>query len=103
MLAPAPGLLGDETVHLAAVDVSDRALGAMRSAAIAILCVVEWLHASALRVRYAHGKRAVARAGQPITARVGAEIAVVRTVLLHDDDDVLDLVDVARHRRGPRL
>jgi hypothetical protein len=56
--------------------------------------VVEGLHAGlCLRVGSAHRGRAVGSHRDAIRAREGAEIVVEGTVLLHDDDHVLDLLD----------
>ena len=40
--------------------------------------------------------------GDPVGARIGAEVGVERAVLLHDDHDVADLVDPVAEGR-PRL
>src|ERR1700727_616692 len=72
----------------------------VRTAAIDQRRVVVRAHAAArAHVHRAHGRHAVA-ARDAVGAREGPEVAVERTVLLHDHDEVLDLVDPGRELRG---
>ncbi len=101
----------DETVHLAAVDVVDRRLRRVRPAAVRILRVVKRPHAVApARIGHADGRHAVVHR-DAVGAGKGAEVGIERAVLLHDDHDVLDLVNriaalrphgQRRGRRGQR-
>ena len=81
----------DEAVHRAAVDVADRVEPGVRAAEVAVARVVERPDATAARVGHAHVS------WDAVRARIRAEIGVERTVLLHDHDDVLDLVDALRN------
>ncbi len=58
-----------------------------------------------VRVRDArHRARVAGQAGDPVGAGIGAEVVIEAAVLLHDDHDVLDLVDAGLgRRRGPSL
>jgi len=85
--------LGDEAVHLAAVDVGDGIHLAVRSAAVDVVGVVVGRDALPRQgIRHADGEGAVGDR-QPVGARIETEIFVEGPVLLHDDDHVLDLVD----------
>ena len=68
----------------------------VRSAAVDVGGVVVRRLAAARRHGYAHRWHAI-RHRNAVGARVGAEVAVERPVLLFDDDDVLDLVDTRGH------
>ncbi len=94
-------LLGDEPVHLAAVDVGLRGREAVGTAEAAVLAVVERADAAAGGgIRHARNRpRVPGQARDPVRARVGAEVGVERAVLLHDDHHVPDLVDPLESRR----
>ena len=80
--------LGHEAVHPSVVDVGHGVVDRVRAAVVDVGRIVERGHAAAVnRIRHAHSGR------NPVSARVRAEVAVERAVLLHDDHDVLDLVD----------
>ena len=98
---PAPGL-AHEAVHLPAVDVADRVEVLVRAAAVAVAGVVVRVEAdSAAGIRRADGE-VPAAPRQAVRSRVRAEVGVERAVLLHDHDDVADLVD-PRQGVGVRL
>jgi hypothetical protein len=89
--------LGDETVHLPAIDVRRRVGGTVRAAVVEIGGVVIGpVAAAGRRVGYADGGDAVAHRNA-VGSGKGTEVAVERAVLLHDHDDVLDLVDALGH------
>jgi len=68
----------------------------VRTAAVQVVRVVERTDAAAVRgIRHADVRR------DSVRARIRAEVGVERPVLLHDHDDVLDLVDAGRRRRLP--
>ena len=91
--------LSDEPVHLAPVDVGARVLGAVRATAVDERRIVVRAHALArAHVARADGRHAVT-AGDPVGAGERAEVAVKRAVLLHDHDEVPDLVDPGREPR----
>src|SRR5581483_6401194 len=92
-LLPAHEGLTNEPVHLAAVDIGGGARFAVRAAVIQVAAVVEWRHALAGgRIRHAHRGDAICHR-DTICSREGTEVAIEGAVLLHDHDDVLDLVD----------
>ena len=62
----------------------------MRAAEVAVAVIVERSDAAAARIRDATPRRDAVRPGER------AEVGVEGTVLLHDHDHVLDLVDAAR-------
>jgi hypothetical protein len=96
--APCDLRLSDEAVHLAPVDVGDRIRGAVRAAGVEIVRVVKRLLASTLqRIGDADCELAVRVAWQTVSPGIRAEVLIEGPVLLHDHDDVLDLVD--RNRR----
>ncbi len=77
------------------VDVPDRVGDAVRSSQVAVLSVVKRLDAL-VRLQVWNAGQAAGVAGEawdPIGTGVGAEIGVERAILLHDDHDVLDLVN----------
>src|SRR5205807_4828781 len=88
--------LPDEAVHPAAVDVGGGVLLAVRAAPVDVGGVVVGAAAPAGRVRYADRGHPMAHR-DAVRPGVGAEVAIEGPVLLHDDDDVLDLVDAGRH------
>ena len=97
-------LLGDEPIHAPAVDVRARGRRPVRPAGVDVGRIVKGSDARlARRIRDAHGGN-TAPQRDPVGARIGAEVRVKGTVLLHDHDDVADLVDAAansrRHARG---
>src|SRR5579884_1591231 len=94
--------LGNEAVHLAAVDVGDGVGGRVRPAVVEVGGVVVGVDAGVvLGVGDADGELAVL-GGEAVGAGEGAEVGVEGAVLLHDDDDVLDLVDALGGRRAAR-
>src|SRR5579885_629223 len=92
--AAASALLGlpDEAVHLAAVNVC-RGVGLpVWTAAIHVIGVVIGLVTGAgFGIRHADGGDAILH-GNAVGAGIGAKIRVEGTVLLHDDNDMLDLI-----------
>ena len=96
--------LADEAIHLAAVDVADRVRMTMGTAGVDEAGVVVGPHARPDGVRDAHLGHPVLLHGDAVGSREGAEVGVEGAVLLHDDDDVLDLRQARlRGRRGRRL
>ena len=99
--------LGHETGHLPAVDVADAVPHAVRPAEVEIVAIVIRLHTrSHFRVGRAHRRDAARVTRKAIRSRIGSEVAVEGSVLLHDDHHVLNLVDPRQRRndceRGPR-
>lgn len=83
-------LLGDETVHLAVVDVGLSVRGVVGPAKVAGVAVVESAHARLARWT-GHGRRRSAVPRQPrnsVTMSAGAEVRIERAVLVHDGHDV---------------
>jgi len=79
---------GDEAVHLPARYVAQEGGLVVRVVSVAVMVVDPRLStASVTRVRQARTSGNAVRAGE------GPEIGVERPVLLHDHDDVLDLVN----------
>src|SRR3954462_1180416 len=88
--APGPD---DEPVHLAAVDVADRVAVVGRPAGVAVGGVVVGPDARLVRrIGYTH-RRHPALHRDAVGAGIRPEVGVERAVLLHDHDDVLDVVD----------
>ena len=88
--AAAKALFGlrHEAVHRPSVDVGGRIAGAVRAAVVEIRGVMKWRHAGpGQRIGDAHA------GGNAVGAGIGPEVGVEGPVLLHDDHDVLDLVD----------
>jgi hypothetical protein len=86
--------------HRAPVDIGAGILAEVWPPAVEVGAVVVRLDAPPrLGVGVADGGDAV-RHGDAVGAGIGAEVAVERAILLHDNDDVLDLVDAARDERG---
>ena len=87
--------LADEAVHLAAVYVRGRVDRRMRPAVVCVRgCVVGRDAAAVLGVGQAwHAARVPCQARDAVRAGVGPEVVIERAVLLHDDHDVLDLLD----------
>ena len=91
-----------EAVHLAAVDIGDRGLLTVRSSVVEIVGVVKRPYAfAAARIGHAHARHAAARR-DAVRSRIRAEVRIEGAVFLHDDDDVLDLVDGVGARRRRR-
>jgi hypothetical protein len=89
-------------VHLAAVDIGGCVRLAVRAPGVQVVRVVVRLLTTALdRIGNANCEVAVRRTGETVRSRIGAEVVIEGTVLLHDHDDVLDLVDTSR--RSGRL
>ena len=88
--------LADEAVHLPAVDVGQGVDGGVRPAAVDIGVVdIGGDAGSGGGVVHAHGRPAVLH-GDAVGPRKGCEVRVEGPVLLHDHDDVLDLVHAGR-------
>ena len=86
----------DEPAHAAAGDVAHRVDVVVRPAEVLVApAVVRPVAAAAERVGHADVLRDAVRAG------VRAEVGVERPVLLHDHDDVPDLVDAGRTAQRP--
>lgn len=81
-----------EAVHFAAVYVSCGSRLAMRTSAVLIVDILirSYAHAG-FRIRRAHRWLPVLH-GDTVSTRVRSEVRVERSILLHDYDDVLDLV-----------
>src|SRR4029077_10375899 len=91
---------GDEAVHSPAVDVRSGFGTSVRTAAVVVDVVgVRALTPPVLRIGYARGGFAV-RHREPVGTRKGPEVAVERSVLLHDHDDMPDLVNSGERRAG---
>jgi hypothetical protein len=89
----------DEAVHPPVVDVEDGEAVTVRAAVVPVTRVVERTVAPRRqRVPAADGRAAVSHR-DAVRARVGPEVGVERPVLLHDHDDVPDLVDAGARRR----
>ena len=84
--------LGDEAIHLPAVDVGGGVRRTVRAAEVLVRGVVEWGDAAAVR-RIGHAYAM----WDPIGTGICAEVGVKRPVLLHDDDHVLDFVTSGQH------
>src|SRR5207248_6184147 len=96
------GVLGtrDEAVHPPGVDIGYRIVLPVRTAGVQIRGVVEGLLATAgRRIRNANCEAAVRVAWNSVRARIRTEVLIERSVLLHDHDHVLDLVDPDRNLR----
>ncbi len=100
---PPRARLLDEPGHRAAGDVLHRVDVVVRPAVVAVRGVVERPLACAdLRIGHADRDLAVPPR-EAVRTRVRAEVGVERAVLLHDHDDVPDLVDAReRHCMPPR-
>src|SRR5215217_5542751 len=84
---------GNKAVHLAAVDVCRTCGGAVRSAAVdQRRIMVRLIATTSAGVRHTNGELTIFCARQALGTRVGAKVAIKRTVFLHDHDDVLDLI-----------
>src|SRR5205085_8751639 len=93
---------GNEPVHLPAVNVGRRVPRIVRaSPAVVVMVLVRALTSAILRVRQTRGRMPV-RISNPIRAWKHTEIRVERPVLLHDHDDMLNLVDPRQRRRRRR-
>jgi hypothetical protein len=90
-LSPLLGL-GDESIHLTSIDVRHRTGGAMRTSTIKVAWIVigrntlpgSW-------IIHTHRRHAIIH-GNAVSSRIGTEIAIERPVLLHNHDDMFDLV-----------
>src|SRR5215218_7821953 len=84
---------GNKAVHLAAVDVCRTCGGAVQTAAVdQRRIVVRLIATTSAGVRHTNGELTIFCTWQALGTRVGAKVAIKRTVLLHDHDDVLDLI-----------
>jgi hypothetical protein len=89
-----------EAIHPAAIQISNRVPVAVWPSLVHEGRIVERTDAATdLRVGDAHGRAAVSHR-DPIGAGERTEVRIERPVLLHDDDDVLDLVDAGEARSG---
>jgi hypothetical protein len=87
--------LGNETIHLAVVDISRRVCFVVGAPDVDDARIVKRLDtlATALSwVQHTYGGDTVGH-GDSVGAGEGAEVAVERSIFLHDDDHVFDLVD----------
>ena len=92
----------NEAIHASAVDVCSRSPGCVRTPEIDQVRVVERAEAvSCVRVGDADG-RSPPMPRDAVGAGKRPEVVVERAVLLHDDDDVLDLLDAVRDQRPRR-
>ena len=88
-----PTSCAHEAVHTATVDVVDRGGMSVRAAHVHVVVVRIRLHAwSVAQVAKTH-RRDTLRHWDAVGTGIRSEVAVERTILLHDHDDVLDLVD----------
>ncbi len=86
--------LSDKAVHVAPVEILRERAVAVRPAVVFVARIVKRRHAAAVdRVGLAHAR------GNPVRPRIRPEVGVEGAVLLHDHDDVLDLVDAFQRRR----
>jgi hypothetical protein len=100
---PAGGIpLGDEAVHLAVVDVCFGGVVGVGPAVVRRVRVVVGSAAATGRGVGNTDAESPVLPRDPVRSGVGAEVVVERSVLLHDDDDVLDLPDRRRQRRRAR-
>ena len=99
--APAASLRGArKAVHLAAIDVFDECLRVVGAAKIDVARIVIGPGARIrLQIRQANGEVSVARR-YPVGSRERSEVRIERSILLHDDDDVLDLMNGVVRRVG---
>src|SRR5207253_2057002 len=96
----APALLADKAIHLSAVDIILRGRLAVRPAAVQVIRIVERFHAlPAARIFDADRWLAILHR-DAVSAGKRPEVRVERSVLLHDDDDMLDLLDAVGRSRG---
>src|SRR5579875_444685 len=85
--------LGNEAVHLAAIDVGGRVSSSVRATAVQILGIIVRLDAlSSLWVVDANRRHAVLHRNA-VRSWIGAEVGIERAILLHDHNDVFDLMD----------
>ena len=89
--------LGKESVHLAAINVSLGGVPIVGPAAVHDVGVVVWRYD-----RTVAGVDKGNTGGQPIRAAVGAEVAVETAVLLHDEDEMINLVQSGWNKRRCR-
>ena len=95
-----------EPVHLAAVDRDPRALFAVRSALIERFSVVVGPAARTLRIGHTRLEATVREPRDAVGTGERAEVVIERAVLLHDEHEVVDVldagrrVDASRRRRG---
>ena len=87
--------LGHEPVHPPAIDVGGGVRGTVRATVVEVGGVMERLDAAPV-----HGVGHAHAGWDPVGAGIRPEILIERPVLLHDHDDVLDLVDPGQIRHG---
>jgi hypothetical protein len=80
--------LPDETIHLPSVYICNGVRNVVRATVVLVIWVVKRLHAPAL-----DWVRTTGSGRYAVGARICPEVGVKRTVLLHDDDHMLDVVD----------
>ena len=97
---PPPDRPGDEPVHPSAVDVLERRMGRVGAAAVDEVVVVEGADAVVAQRIGQADPRSPVRHRDAVSTWIGPEVGVERSVLLHHDDHVLDLVDPPRRRRA---
>src|SRR3989338_2930611 len=84
----------NKSVHQAAIYIGNRARRAVRAADIAVASFVVWLCATAVkRVRRADRRHAVSVHGDAVSPGEGAEVFIKGAILLHDNNDMLYLMD----------
>jgi hypothetical protein len=85
-----PFLLGNEAVHPSPVDVCQRIRLAVGTPVVHVASVVKWPYALlAHRIGDTHRRHAVPHRDAVGTGK-RPEVTIERTILLHDDDDVVD-------------
>src|SRR5262249_19473525 len=90
-----PSRLLDETVHLPAVHVGPRVVPLMRPAEIHRVGIVMGGDAGP------PGICETDVVGEPFRPGIGAEVVIEAPVLLHDEDEVLELLEPDRRRWSP--
>src|SRR5712691_9495704 len=84
--------LGLETVHLPAIDIGDGVSLPMRAATVAVIWVVIWPYTLVcLWIGHANGRNSILH-GDTICSRICPEVGVERAVLLHNYNNMLNLM-----------
>ena len=86
----------DEPVHGTVVDVAPGVEPCVGAAEVVVVEIVVRPDAATARIGYAHAR------WNPVSAGKGSEVGVEGSVLLHDHDNVLDLVNARASRQGSR-
>ena len=84
--------LAEETIHMTGIDVCTRVFCCMRTTKVSIGSIMERINTFAsLGIIHTSGKFPILH-GQAVGSWIGTKIIIEGAVLLHDDDNVLDLL-----------